>query len=155
LWFCNGTAQKSRFLESGNLSDLNDAISTLPDAVRPCPDGHPRRAELLASLGSTVHIRFFQLGDKNDYERAITAFTSATDSQGGPASVRFKIAVMWARLRQFNKCRDSVGLQWDEFERLIRLGPESVEYRQVIGSRVTSWGASVDKLGIPFEGWSE
>jgi hypothetical protein len=159
LWMNNlGIAQKKLFLKSENIADLNDAISALNDASCLCPDGHPQRAKFLANFAAAVLLRYSQFGDENDYEKAITAFTSAVYSRNAPASVRFKTAVLWARLPQANKFKESVGgpgLRWNEFERLMKLDSESLEFRQFVGNRSESWGASRGDLGILVEGWSE
>ena len=72
-----GNCFKVRFQRLGELSDLENAISTLRDAVDRTPHGHPDRPSRLSNLGCSFKARFNRLGQLSDLERAISTLRDA------------------------------------------------------------------------------
>ena len=90
-----GNSFKSRFEHLGELSDLEDAISTLGDAVDLTPHGHPDRPHRLHNLGNSFKARFERLGELSNLEQAISLYFHAASATIGPISVRFRASQKW------------------------------------------------------------
>ncbi|KAG6370030.1 hypothetical protein JVT61DRAFT_12549 [Boletus reticuloceps] len=85
-----GNSFITRFERLGELSDLEDAISTLRDAVHLTPDGHPDKPSGLNNLGTSFINRFEHLGEPSNLEDAISLYPHAASVSIGPISVRFR-----------------------------------------------------------------
>ncbi|KAF8129527.1 CHAT domain-containing protein [Boletus edulis] len=72
-----GAALLWRFNRLGELSDLEDAISTLRDASVLTPDGHPDKLGHLNTIGHSFITRFQRLGELRDLEDAISTLRDA------------------------------------------------------------------------------
>jgi hypothetical protein len=66
-----GNSLGTRFEHTGNLSDLENAISNLQQAVQLTGDKHPNQA-ILSDLGSILGTRFKHRGDLADLKNAIS-----------------------------------------------------------------------------------
>ena len=76
----------TRFARLGELSDLEDTISVLGDAVDLTPHGHPDKPGRLSNPGNSFNARFKRLGELSDLELAISMLRDAVDltPQGHP-----------------------------------------------------------------------
>ena len=75
-----GAALQGRFGGSGDLADLEQAISLLREAVASVPPGHPDRAAMLSNLAAGLRARFGGSGDLADLEQAISLLREAVAS---------------------------------------------------------------------------
>ncbi len=68
-----GNALQARFERTGQLADLDEAITLFRDAVAATPVGHPERPGRLSNLGAALRTRFGRTGQLADLDQAITA----------------------------------------------------------------------------------
>ncbi|KAJ7469123.1 CHAT domain-containing protein [Mycena latifolia] len=61
----------------GDLTDLNESVSTFKAAVSLTPEGHPGKPSRLNNLGTSLHNRFEQLGNLTDLNKAVAIFKAA------------------------------------------------------------------------------
>ena len=80
-----GSALQARFRRTGELKDLDAAITAGQAAVNAAPSGSPGRAAYLANLGSALQARFRRTGELKDLDAAITASHAAVNA-GPPGS---------------------------------------------------------------------
>ena len=66
-----GTALQTRFERTGDLADLDEAITSGGQAVAATPADHPDRAGYLSNLGIALRTRFERTGDLADLDEAI------------------------------------------------------------------------------------
>ena len=74
-----GNSFLARFERLGEVSDLDDAISRLSDAVDLTPHGHSRKPVRLNNLGDSLRTRFKRLGELSDLEHAVSTLRGAGD----------------------------------------------------------------------------
>ncbi|KAG6370012.1 hypothetical protein JVT61DRAFT_9868 [Boletus reticuloceps] len=74
-----GFSLRARFEHLDELSDLENAISTLRNAVDLTPDGHPYEPDHLGNLGHSFIIRFARFGALSDLLDAISSLKDAAD----------------------------------------------------------------------------
>ena len=74
-----GVSLMTRFERLGQLTDLEDAISSQRDAVDLTPPGHRRKPIYLNNLGISLMIHFQRLGQLTDVEDAISRQRDAVD----------------------------------------------------------------------------
>src|ERR1700761_1886493 len=67
-----GEALYERFEQSGNPSDVDEAISNQQQAVSLTPDGHEAKPMRLNNLGISFQSRFRRTGELSDLEQAIS-----------------------------------------------------------------------------------
>ncbi|KAG1726903.1 hypothetical protein EDD22DRAFT_1017854 [Suillus occidentalis] len=71
-------ALKSRFIQSGNIDDLDECIQILREAVSLCPEGHTGRGSYLNNLAVSLGIYCFNhQGNPNDLDEAISLHEEA------------------------------------------------------------------------------
>jgi hypothetical protein len=87
-----------RFAHSKELVDINDAISALERAADVTPDGHAQKPVHLGNLGNVFNLRFQHSRDLVDSAAAISHYRRAAISSTGSPSVRYRAALVWARL---------------------------------------------------------
>ena len=75
-----GGALQSRFMRTGALADLDQAITAAREAVEITSPGHPDQARMLSNLGMILNSRFEQTGDLADLDQAITATRAAAEA---------------------------------------------------------------------------
>jgi len=76
----------------GDLAALEEAISSLRDAVRELPDGHPDRPVYLSNLGLVLGSRFYAPGGTSDHlADAIAVLQSAVDLLSDDSPHRAKV----------------------------------------------------------------
>jgi len=61
-----------RFQQSGELSDLDEAISLHRDVLELLSTGHPDRSTSFNNLASLLTTRFHQSGEREDVDEAIS-----------------------------------------------------------------------------------
>ncbi|MFE2267478.1 CHAT domain-containing tetratricopeptide repeat protein [Streptomyces griseosporeus] len=66
-----GTALRARFEQTGELGDLDEALSVSRQAVRDASAGLPERAEILSNLAKTLYVKFKRTGALADLDEAI------------------------------------------------------------------------------------
>ena len=99
MYFNNlGNSFLSRFERSGELVDIEEAISAHKDAVRLTPDGHALKPSRLANLGQSFQHRFQRLRNHHDLDNAIAHYRLSATSLTGPPLIRFQSTLHWARL---------------------------------------------------------
>ncbi|KAE9407699.1 hypothetical protein BT96DRAFT_963047 [Gymnopus androsaceus JB14] len=77
-WLSNlGTALRSRFGYLGELSDIENAIVALKQAVELTPNGNPNKPTWLSNLGNAYKSKFDHLGELSDTEGIIVALKQA------------------------------------------------------------------------------
>ncbi|KAJ3546628.1 hypothetical protein NMY22_g1966 [Coprinellus aureogranulatus] len=69
----------SRFERKGNMSDLDEAISTMESAVGKLPAGHIRLPALLSNLGRFRQTRYQRTGDLSSIDEAIATLRKAVE----------------------------------------------------------------------------
>jgi tetratricopeptide (TPR) repeat protein len=68
-------AFQSRFVQSGNVDDLDDCIQFRREAVSLCPEGHTDCVAYLNNLAVSLHFyRFKHKGNPNDLDEAISLY---------------------------------------------------------------------------------
>lgn len=73
-----GLTYQQRYMQSGVLTDLEQAVETLEEAVAATPEGHPDRPlAALPNLGLAYHTRFAHSGVLADLDLAIETFKKA------------------------------------------------------------------------------
>ena len=72
-----GTALLARFERTGQLADLDQALTVSREAVDATPAGHPDRPRHLSNLGTALLARFERTGQQADLDQAITRFSEA------------------------------------------------------------------------------
>ena len=70
-----------RFKRLGGIEDIQKSISSLQDAVRLTPDGHPDKPHQLNNLGNSLLTRFQRLGEVEDIENGISSHGMRCDSR--------------------------------------------------------------------------
>ncbi|MFD4231396.1 CHAT domain-containing protein, partial [Streptomyces sp. NPDC058545] len=75
-----GAALGVRFERTGDPSDLDQAVTTVQEAVDAIPTDHPNRAECLNNLGTALGVRFERTGDPSDLDQAVTTAQEAVDA---------------------------------------------------------------------------
>ena len=75
-----GCNQLNRFWNFGNLTNLQDAISNIENAVELMDDECPSKPELFSNLGIAQSSRFDQFGNLSDLENAISNIKKAADT---------------------------------------------------------------------------
>ncbi|KAF6753805.1 CHAT domain-containing protein [Ephemerocybe angulata] len=73
LYGREGADRLRRFLQAGNLSDINEAVSTLERAVEIAPQGHADLPRYLNNLGLSFRSRFERTGQLSDISEAVSA----------------------------------------------------------------------------------
>ncbi|KIK39882.1 hypothetical protein CY34DRAFT_297687 [Suillus luteus UH-Slu-Lm8-n1] len=69
---------ESRFIQSGNIDDLDECIQFRREAVSLCPEGHTARVSCLINLAVSLHFyRFNHQGNPNDLDEAISLHEEA------------------------------------------------------------------------------
>ncbi|KAF8129598.1 hypothetical protein EV363DRAFT_1337786, partial [Boletus edulis] len=89
-----GLSFTTRVERLGELSDLEDAISTHRDAVHLTPDGHPDKPSHLNNLGLSFRARFERLGEPSDLEDAISLYSHSASVPIGPISCITQLDIM-------------------------------------------------------------
>ncbi|KAF8444056.1 hypothetical protein L210DRAFT_3108774 [Boletus edulis BED1] len=74
-----GLAFKLRFEHVEELSNLEDAISTLKDVVNLTPESHPDKPRDLNNLGDCLRARYDRLGNLSDLEDALSSHRDAAE----------------------------------------------------------------------------
>ncbi|KAK6977327.1 CHAT domain-containing protein [Favolaschia claudopus] len=74
-----GTSLLHRYVQLGDLGDLNQAITHLEASVELLPDDHPDKPSWLHNLGVSLRSRFDHVGDFADLNKAFTHSTAAVD----------------------------------------------------------------------------
>ncbi|KIJ30067.1 hypothetical protein M422DRAFT_187633, partial [Sphaerobolus stellatus SS14] len=95
-----GSSLLRRFQQLGDMTDLNQSVLKFQEAVQLTPDGHPVKPSLLNNFGKSLIIRFSKLRLSDDMMNAVWAYSSATNAEYGPPSVRLQAAECWAMCLQ-------------------------------------------------------
>ena len=66
-----------RLQHLGEMGDIERAISSLEDAVRPTPDRHVDKPNRLSNLGSSLLMCFEHHGEMGDIEKTISSLEDA------------------------------------------------------------------------------
>jgi hypothetical protein len=74
-----GLAFRKHFERTGDLRNLERAVSSLDRAVELTPDGHPEKSSRLSDLGSALQKRFEHFGDPVYIERAVSSLDRAVE----------------------------------------------------------------------------
>ncbi|MCY9785159.1 CHAT domain-containing protein [Nocardiopsis sp. EMB25] len=74
-----GASLRIRFVLTGELTDLNEAVTYLQEAVDITSTDHPDRAMRLSNLGISLATRFVWTGELTDLNKAIQAGQEAVD----------------------------------------------------------------------------
>ncbi|KAJ7850336.1 CHAT domain-containing protein [Mycena leptocephala] len=98
-----GNSLLRRFKRSGDLMDINQAVTKLQAAVELTEDGHPDMPSLLSNLGLSLQHRFDQLHDPQDLHQTLVQFTRAACSPTGTALIRFRAATLWASIAKITQ----------------------------------------------------
>jgi tetratricopeptide (TPR) repeat protein len=93
-----GNSFLCRFKCTRDLIDINEAISAQEEAVHLIPDDYADKSDILHNLGHSFSYRFEHSQDLADSSTAVSHFRSAATSTTGSPSLRFRSAVLWARL---------------------------------------------------------
>jgi hypothetical protein len=75
--------QDLRFRRTGDLADIDEALTGVRDALGRTPDTDPKRSNRLTTLGSMLQLRFAATGDRAELDAAIGAMNQAVEA-GGP-----------------------------------------------------------------------
>ena len=75
-----GNSYLTRFQETGDLQDIDRAISHYQKAVEPTPSGDADLPDYLSNLGSSYVLRFEHVGDLQDIDHAIFHHQRAVES---------------------------------------------------------------------------
>ncbi|KAJ7196255.1 CHAT domain-containing protein [Mycena pura] len=85
MFFNNlATALEARFLQQGDLKDVDEAIELHRDAMGLRSAPHPSRSNSLNNLATALHTRFKQKGDTKDIDEAIKLHREALDLRAAP-----------------------------------------------------------------------
>ncbi|KAJ7210130.1 CHAT domain-containing protein [Mycena pura] len=72
-----GSSLRLRFLQLGEVNDIDKAVLLQKEMVHLTMDGDPNKARMLTDLGTCLQIRFEQLGDSNDINTAVSQHQDA------------------------------------------------------------------------------
>ncbi len=84
-----------RYERTGQLADLEAAITSAEQAVRHAPPGDPDRVTYLGNLAVCLSDRYDRLGDLSDLDRALDILISVTEEADGDPS---EMARLWSNL---------------------------------------------------------
>ncbi len=77
-WLNNlGLGLHNRYARTGNLTDLEEAITAYQQSLQAAPPDSPDRPGWLNNLGLGLHNRYVHTGDLTDLEAAITAWETS------------------------------------------------------------------------------
>ncbi|MCK9878652.1 CHAT domain-containing protein, partial [Frankia sp. Ag45/Mut15] len=92
-----GAALQARFARTGQLTNLDEAISVGRAAVDVTPPDHPDRAGYLSNLGAALQARFARTGQLTNLELAIEAHRTGVGVMGASPRTRAVAARGWGR----------------------------------------------------------
>ena len=78
-----GGALRARFGRTGQLADLDQAITLFREVVAGTPAGQPARPARLSNLGAALQARFGRTGQLAELDQAITLYREAVDATPG------------------------------------------------------------------------
>ena len=130
-----GNSLRARFNCLGQLSDLEEAISTHRNAVELIPNGHPHKPNHLQAFGLCFQARFERLGELSDIEEAISWHKNAVDliPDGHPnkANCLNDLGICFAsrfhRLRELSDLEQAISLY--SHAASTSIGPSIVRFR--------------------------
>ena len=93
-----GNSFLSRFERSGQLVDIEQAISAHKEAVRLTPDGHAIKVQHLSNLGNSFRQRYRSFNNHHDFDDAVAHYRLSATCLTGTPLIRFRSACTWARL---------------------------------------------------------
>jgi hypothetical protein len=118
-----------RYERTGQLADLNAAITSAEQAVRHTPPDDPDRVTYLGNLAVCMSDRYDRLGDLSDLDRALGILVSATEEADGdpPEMARLwsNLGMLW--LSRYERTADAaeLDLSIQMAEQAVALTPSS------------------------------
>jgi tetratricopeptide (TPR) repeat protein len=115
------TALRTRFHQSGQRNDLDDAILFHGEALDELASGHPSFCSSSVNLGLTL-MDGYSHADKSEYlEKGIAAFRMAAMYNAAAASIRFQAAKLWAHFADYFRHESALDAYQAAIELLPRL----------------------------------
>jgi CHAT domain-containing protein len=128
-----GVGQRARFRSLGELTNLQDSISNLDNAVQLTDDAHPNKAMYLSELGISRRARFGQLGEVADLENSNANYEKAVQltDDAHPHKVIYLANLgtgQWSRYNRFGRLADLEALI-SNYEKAVQLSEDGHPYR--------------------------
>ncbi|KAJ7440875.1 CHAT domain-containing protein [Mycena latifolia] len=139
-----GNCLLSSFEWFGNLTDLDESVSTARAAVTLTPEGHPDMCLWLNNLGNSLLTRFKRLGDPTDVKEAVSTFQAIVSliPEGHPDkpsqlnNLGISLSHRFEQLGDLTDLNESVS----KFEAAVSLTPKGHPYKP---SRLNNLGSSL------------
>ena len=136
-FLCNlGSAFKSRFHHTQNLTDLENAIFNLQHAIELTPHGHANMSPWFSNLGNLFKSHFQHTQQPGHLDQAISAYCSSATHINGAPSLHFHAAKTWAQLSQLSGDADTL----EAFRTAIELLAQVAGLEQTVSKRYTNLG---------------
>ncbi|MFJ4653611.1 CHAT domain-containing protein [Nocardia sp. NPDC088792] len=115
---------RTRFGQTGEPADLDEAAVMGRKALDASPIGHPARATYLSNLGDTLRVRFELRGTLTDLDEAIRVGREAVDltAAGNPDRAAYQTNLVGALQRRFERAGAS-----EDLDEAIRVGRQAVD----------------------------
>jgi CHAT domain-containing protein len=99
MYLCNlGNSLQVRFGRTGELAELDEAITAIRSAVTATAEDYPERSAYLNPLGLALRARFERSGAPADREAAMAAFMDAAKTKTGAPSNRMLASTAWGTI---------------------------------------------------------
>ncbi|KIJ48883.1 hypothetical protein M422DRAFT_161997 [Sphaerobolus stellatus SS14] len=123
-----GNSLLRRFWQLGDMTDLNQSVLKLQEAVQLTPDEHPDKPSRLNSLGNSLLTRFEHLGDMTDLNQSVLKLQEAIQltPDGHPDMPSLWSNLGNSLLTRFEQLGDMIDLNQSvlKFQEAIQLTPD-------------------------------
>ncbi|KIJ26628.1 hypothetical protein M422DRAFT_191958, partial [Sphaerobolus stellatus SS14] len=128
-WLNNlGNSLLRQFERLGDITDLNQSVLKLQEAVQLAPDGHPSKSSWLNNLGNSLLRRFERLGDTTDITQSVLMFQEAVQltSDGHPEKPSRLNNLGHSLLTRFKRLGDITDINQSvlKFQEAVQLTPD-------------------------------